>query len=566
MTDKYSSSTNLAGGDGSATLVVATRSDIGIPAVFGDFAALEAYTATTSGIADATRINVDAQELAREVFAVGQLNNVNQVISLNSAYIRLNNDWVSVATNLVGSPGTNGIDGTDGLQLEFNSRESLDQFFIQNTERLVNGLPVILHLGNNVVTDFVWNGPDSPVDYVAGDQRWRTAASRVSNNSLFVGSTRISNAVENLVVTTAEGLSFLAVGSQFDNTGSSRAVVYKLSPETTLTVNTVSDQTLSDPFSVNYTTFGDNLTTDFDFIPGSAGNLRAQFFLGNDESGVQIFDETRVVSQAEVDASQFVSFGVGNPYLLDVGVNLFAKFSGIQMKGGVVTDPGSPFFGQVLIAFRSKVLPFARSEVFELSDFNGLAIVSELESLSGNDRLSYSAIKEVPALTKLRLGSFGTTATQSPLGAGDANKIKINFGAGGTIPSYLTLNSNGVVDFLVGGKQIMIESTVRVGRSGFPGEAILHGRAMYASDGIEANAVQVGSTFTIKVDDASTIWREEFHLEITPLLNAKLWFEFARDESGNDSGDIVTQQPTGTLSSGGWGNSNSAEISFYIIN
>lgn len=42
---------------------------------------------------------------------MGTLNSGNQVTAITAAYIRLNTAWVAVATNLVGTPGADGVDG-----------------------------------------------------------------------------------------------------------------------------------------------------------------------------------------------------------------------------------------------------------------------------------------------------------------------------------------------------------------------------------------------------------------------------------------------------------------------
>ena len=100
------------GGGGGSVLIVATRSDNSAPAVFADIAARDVYTATSEGTADAARINVASSAQAREVFAVGTLSG-NDVTGITSAFIRLNGAWVSVATNLVGTPGQDGMGTID---------------------------------------------------------------------------------------------------------------------------------------------------------------------------------------------------------------------------------------------------------------------------------------------------------------------------------------------------------------------------------------------------------------------------------------------------------------------
>ncbi len=168
------------------------------------------------------------------------------------------------------------------------------------------------------------------------------------------------------------------------------------------------------------------------------------------------------------------------------------------------------------------------------------------------------------AIKRVDIGQFSTSVTQNPTARGDAGKIRVNFGAGGsTTGNELTVARDGTITSNVGDVQYLVEITIRVGRTGFSGVSILHGRLMYAADGVEANAVQVSSTSTTELDDSDTIWRERFELALEPASGSKFWIEFARDESGNNSGGILTQQPTATLS--GWNASNSASITFYKV-
>lgn len=157
------------GAAGAGSLIVATRSDNSNPAVFADFAALETYTATQDGTTDANRINVSDADFAQEVFAVGTLSAGNDVTAITAAYIRLNNDWVAVATNLVGTPGQDGADGTDGLDVQFESITARDTYFTSNPSDLITGMPIFVHDdtadGQNVVLQQVWQGADRPSSY-----------------------------------------------------------------------------------------------------------------------------------------------------------------------------------------------------------------------------------------------------------------------------------------------------------------------------------------------------------------------------------------------------------------
>lgn len=165
------------------------------------------------------------------------------------------------------------------------------------------------------------------------------------------------------------------------------------------------------------------------------------------------------------------------------------------------------------------------------------------------------------ALISTEIGEFRTSTTQNPTGLGDTGKIKVNFGIGGDTQSHeFSVSSGGVVTCNTDNIQYDIDLTLRIGRTGAAGVSILLGRLMYADDGIEANAVQVNSTSVTEIDDQDTIWREEFKFRLEPSSGAIFWIEIARDEAGNNSGGILTVQPTATLAS--WNPSDSARITF----
>ncbi len=161
------------------------------------------------------------------------------------------------------------------------------------------------------------------------------------------------------------------------------------------------------------------------------------------------------------------------------------------------------------------------------------------------------------------IGQFETIATQSTTGIGNAGKIKVNYGAGGT-----TTNSEFTVDALGNittganalGLEYRIQIDVRIGRSGAAGVSVPLIRLMYAADGVEGNAVQLGSTFSVEIDDPDTVWRESFDLDLAPAVGSLLFVEFARDESGNNSGDILAVQPSGTLAA--WNPAASSRVTF----
>lgn len=159
------------GGTGTGSLVVATRSDNNQPAVFADRAALDAYTATTEGTADAARIRVTNADDAREVFAIGTLTG-GQVTAITAAFIRVagspDDEWVAVATNLVGDKGDDGDPGPTGpagATTSFPSVSARDTHYNAsqaNRDALTTNLVIEVNVGAGNVKKFVWTGVDQP--------------------------------------------------------------------------------------------------------------------------------------------------------------------------------------------------------------------------------------------------------------------------------------------------------------------------------------------------------------------------------------------------------------------
>ena len=170
-------------------------------------------------------------------------------------------------------------------------------------------------------------------------------------STFYMGKFSLSNGVQAVAFTLADGIRALGLVNRFDPTlGSiSNPKFFALGAQITLPLNTVSSDVISDGFTLQYTTIGNNLSFDFDFIPATAGTLKTQYWIGTDDTGNNFFDEQRIVTQAEVDAGVPIPFGVGNPYLLEQGTAIFARCSGIDVKGDSVT--GFPYFV-------TKVLPY----------------------------------------------------------------------------------------------------------------------------------------------------------------------------------------------------------------
>ncbi len=175
-----------------------------------------------------------------------------------------------------------------------------------------------------------------------GTRDIRTRSIFASPGSISLGpSFRMSNGVEAVSFKLGNAAASDAVGLnvKYDSAGSKDPAYFKLSSRTNLDVNLTSTETLTGDVDVAYTTNGDNLTYDFDFMPRSAGTLRVQYWLGTDDTGVLVFDEVREVLSNEIDNA--VPFGVGNPYILPQGTELFARFSGVDLAGNA---SGIPYF------------------------------------------------------------------------------------------------------------------------------------------------------------------------------------------------------------------------------
>jgi hypothetical protein len=166
-------------------------------------------------------------------------------------------------------------------------------------------------------------------------------------------------------------------------------------------------------------------------------------------------------------------------------------------------------------------------------------------------------------LISTQIGLFTDTITQNPTGIGDAGKIQLSFGAGGvTIGGEFSMASNGLLSCNIGG-QYRLDVTLRIGRVTSPGVSRVMARMMYAPDGIQANGIQAYDTFAIEIDDQDTIWREQFTIDFSPTSGSVVWVEMARDATGNNSGGILTYQPSGDLVS--WNEVSSTSLSLEVI-
>ncbi|EMZ1487714.1 hypothetical protein ABC295_000907 [Vibrio cholerae] len=185
---------------------------------------------------------------------------------------------------------------------------------------------------------------DEPTDTIIADSSLQVKPSTVYLGSAF----GMSNAVQAVGFRLADGTDALCLVNRFDKDGGSYSnpKFFALGASSVLNVNLTDNVIMPSPVEVSYTTAGDNLTYSFEIKPASAGRLRAQYWLGEDDSGAPVVDFYRDITQAEVDTNQPVLVEP-NFYVLAKSSKLFVRFSGVDLKGNG-TQPW----------FRSKVLPY----------------------------------------------------------------------------------------------------------------------------------------------------------------------------------------------------------------
>lgn len=185
---------------------------------------------------------------------------------------------------------------------------------------------------------------DEPTDTIIADSSLQVKPSTVYLGSAF----GMSNAVQAVGFRLADGTDALCLVNRFDKDGGSYSnpKFFALGASSVLNVNLTDNVIMPSPVEVSYTTAGDNLTYSFEIKPAGAGRLRAQYWLGEDDSGAPVVDFYRDITQAEVDTNQPVLVEP-NFYVLAKSSKLFVRFTGVPLKGNG-TQPW----------FRSKVLPF----------------------------------------------------------------------------------------------------------------------------------------------------------------------------------------------------------------
>ncbi len=183
----------------------------------------------------------------------------------------------------------------------------------------------------------------------ATDKLTIDASAQVKPSTMYLGSAfSMSNAVQAVGFRLADGTDALSIVNRFDPDGGSYSNprFFALGPAEYLTVSESLTHVMPSPVEVKYTTAGNNLTYSFQILPASAGKLRVQYWLGENDTGSPVVDFNHTVTQAQVDSGQPVSVEP-NFYVLAKNSKLFVRFSGINLRGG-----------NIVPWFKSKVLPY----------------------------------------------------------------------------------------------------------------------------------------------------------------------------------------------------------------
>jgi|26BtaG_2_1085354.scaffolds.fasta_scaffold01468_7 hypothetical protein len=272
-------------------------------------------------------------------------------------------------SSATGVQGETGPAGATGNSYFFASKAARDAFFgaSPNEGLLESGLPVVVNVGNDIESTFIWGGETAPASYDA--TLWRLSSKEVSSGSILLGQdgAKISSASQVLGFTGAGGNTALIPIQSYNDTGSSIPRVVDLGSRITLPLTNVFDTQLPAPQTYTVATTNDELFVGYSFRPAEAGNLRVEIFLGTDDTAPQIADTYHTITAGQIGTE--VSIDIGNDVLISNNQDIFVKASGIDLFGGLQT--AGPLAGQTVIYNTADV---------QLATFENVALSSDLDS------------------------------------------------------------------------------------------------------------------------------------------------------------------------------------------
>lgn len=319
----------VGGGGGGAGFQLFTQSN-GASGVYADAAARDVYF----GANPTELLRLDANEF----LIIKLLDDGAGDVAYQQ---RAGGNWLDVTSVVQGETGAAGATGNSYF---FNSITARDDFFsIPGNEGLLeNGLPVVVNIGNDTTSQFVWGGGTAPPSY--DDTLWRLSALEVSSGTLYLGESgaNINSGSEVMNFIAADGGKHYMHGVEYDDTGSTQPYFWKLPALSQVPIADVSSSTLSDPQTVGITNTINSYIKEYTLIPATSGELRVQTWLGTDDTGASLVDTYITVDPGDV-GNQTV-FTAPNDTLILTGQDTYTKFSGIQLNGGLQTLP--PLSGQ----------------------------------------------------------------------------------------------------------------------------------------------------------------------------------------------------------------------------
>jgi hypothetical protein len=253
--------------------------------------------------------------------------------------------------------------------------------------------------------------------------------------------------------------------------------------------------------------------------------LHYELYIGTDDTGTRIFDQQITVT-TPFAAGDFYELWFNHPSEEKNNTTVFAKTR-------VETEQDSNIFTPL--------------QVYALAaDINDHWV--ELRYRTFNDIEANFVGDYVLISEQLVSKSF---ANQDPTGLGLSNAIQVVFGAAATATNGCAkVYANGDIEILDNTLPCDLVVTVRAGRVGSAQVSKLIGWMEVATDGVTFVQPSTSDSAAIEFDSADVASREVFMITIDPALpnGTKLRLLFARDESGNNSGGLISFSPTATLS------------------
>lgn len=224
----------------------------------------------------------------------------------------------------------------------FSSTAERDSFFTtsqDNRDLLETNIPCTVTVADETVSHYVWTGVNSPSTY--DGNLWALASVQVSSGSIVLGEDGATISSGSRVInfqSSGKDENYIVSAVEYTSSGSETPFYYKLGPESVDFQDSVSDTILTDPLELAETISqpSDLYIVGYTYIPSATGTLRIQKWLGTDDTGPQILDFTQAIGGGEVGTE--VYFPLPNPIIQKNGDQVFSRYSGVALRGGIQTS------------------------------------------------------------------------------------------------------------------------------------------------------------------------------------------------------------------------------------